>query len=658
MRLLFKKILVANRGEIACRIMRTANRMGIKVVAVYSDADKHAKHVKIADEAVYVGPSQSSQSYLLIQKIIDAAKQTSAEAIHPGYGFLSENAEFVRAVEAAGLVFIGPDAHAIEMMGDKITSKKIAKEAGVSIVPGSEGAISEIEEAKSESFRIGYPVMIKASSGGGGKGMRVVEREEELEAAMQAAMNEARSSFGDDRVFIEKFVTQPRHIEIQVLADTHGNVIFLGERECSIQRRHQKVIEEAPSCLLSPQTRKAMGQQAIALSKAVNYRSAGTVEFIVGANEDFYFLEMNTRLQVEHPVTELVYNVDLVSLMIEIAAGQKLALEQDSVLANGWAMEARIYAEDSQRGFLPSIGQLIEYKEPFLEKIRVDSGVQEGNHITMFYDPMVAKIVSHGTDRAECITKLSKALDHYKISGVETNIQFLSAILLDKDFNSGSITTNFIDDKFGGKFIPLKPDKELEKKFLALSAAILMPVFYQSYPEEPNKAVNILQISYGEYFVADWRNYDGTHVVTIDGRQYEVTGQVTKSMTLFTGQINGEDMPVKVSREYNKVTLFAGPYSIMIRILPAIADNLIKFMPEPNLLSGTLKVTAPMPGMLTKLLVSEGDRLFSGQQVAIIEAMKMENSLRCEIDCIVESVHVKEGDLLNVDDLILSLTEN
>ena len=657
MSVLFNKILVANRGEIACRIIRTAHELGIKVVAVYSEADKHSKHVRLADEAVYIGLSPSVQSYLLIDKIIEVAKLTSAEAIHPGYGFLSENAEFVSAVEAAGLVFIGPDAYAIEMMGDKITSKNIAMEAGVSVVPGSEGAVSDIKQAKAESRRIGYPVMIKASSGGGGKGMRIVEQEEDLESSMHAAMNEARSSFGDDRVFIEKFVTQPRHIEIQVIADTHGNVIHLGERECSIQRRHQKVIEEAPSCFLSSKIRLAMGQQAIALAKAVNYRSAGTVEFIVGANEDFYFLEMNTRLQVEHPVTELVYNVDIVSLMIEIAAGKQLSIGQDEVEAKGWAMEARIYAEDSQKGFLPSIGQLIEYKEPILDKIRIDSGVHEGDHITMFYDPMVAKIIGYGIDRPECIANLSKALDQYKISGVETNIQFLSAILLDENFNLGDITTDFIECKFGGKFNPFKPDAELEKKFLALAAAILMPVIYQSNPTKINKATNILQISNGHYFLTDWRNYEGTHVITIDNRQYEVTGQVTKSMTLFTGQINGEDMPVKVNRIYNKVRLVSGPYSIMVTILPAIAENVIEFMPAPNLLSGTLKVTAPMPGMLTKLLVSDGEHLYAGQQVAIIEAMKMENSLRCEIDCIVERVHVSEGDLLNVDDLILSLGE-
>ena len=653
----FKKILVANRGEIACRIIRTAHDMGIKAVAVYSDADKYAKHVRMADEAIYIGPSPTSQSYLRIEKIIDAAKLTSAEAIHPGYGFLSENAEFVSAVEAAGIIFIGPTVHAIEMMGDKITSKKIAQEAGVSVVPGSKGAISDIQKAKAECMKIGYPVMVKASSGGGGKGMRVVEREEELQLSIQAAMNEARSSFGDDRVFIEKFVQQPRHIEIQIIADAYGNMIFLGERECSIQRRHQKVIEEAPSCLISQETRMAMGQQAISLAKAVNYRSAGTVEFIVGADEEFYFLEMNTRLQVEHPVTELVYDVDLVSLMIKIAAGEKLDIKQSDIKADGWAIEARVYAEDSERGFLPSIGQLVEYKEPGLEKIRIDSGVQEGNHITMFYDPMVAKIISYGADRTEGIANLSKALNHYKISGVETNIQFLSAILMDENFQSGDITTNFIEEKFGGTFVPLTPHLELKKKLLALSAAILMPVFYQSYPEKQNKGQNILQISHEEYFLADWNYFEGTHIITIDNVQYEVTGQVTKSMSLFTGQVDGEDLTVKVSRVFNKIKLVHGPYAIEVNILPSKAYDVIAFMPAPNLFAGALKVLAPMPGMLTKLLVSEGDILFSGQQVAIIEAMKMENSLRCEIDCVVDRIHVTEGDLLNVDDLILSLSE-
>ena len=651
----FSKILVANRGEIACRIIKTAHNMGIKVVAIYSDADKYAKHVSMADEAVYIGPSPSAQSYLLIDKIIEVAKQTSAEAIHPGYGFLSEKAEFVRSVEAAGIVFIGPDAHAIEMMGDKITSKKLAQKAGVSIVPGSKGAVTDVAKAKLESNRIGYPVMIKASSGGGGKGMRVVANETELEAAMQAAMNEARSSFGDDRVFIEKFVQQPRHIEIQILADSFGNIIFLGERECSIQRRHQKVIEEAPSSLLSSKTREAMGQQAISLARAVNYRSAGTVEFIVGANEDFYFLEMNTRLQVEHPVTELVHDVDLVSLMIKIAAGERLSLTQEQVKARGWAMEARIYAEDSPRGFLPSIGQLRKYVEPDLKEIRIDSGVLEGSHITMFYDPMISKIIAFGKDRGAAIKALSSALDVYQISGVETNIQFLNAILSDEDFKSGDITTAFIDEKFDGKFVPREPSGDLRDLMLALAAAISPLLIGEGDTKQKIPVSHLLLIEASQAYPFTWHMIDNHPIVTHNGKKYVIDGPISKSMNLFVGTINTQQLAIKIERDYHQLKLSAGAFQLNVALLPALAEILIQYMPEKVANSGGLKISAPMPGMLTKLLVSEGDILFAGQEVAIMEAMKMENSLRCDMDSIVEKVHVSEGDLLNVDDLILTL---
>ena len=657
MSLVFNKILVANRGEIACRIIRTAHDMGIKVVAIYSDADKYARHVKLADEAVYVGPSPSAQSYLLINKIIEVAKQTSVQAIHPGYGFLSENAEFVQAVEAAGIVFIGPDAHAIEMMGDKITSKKLAEEAGVSIVPGSEGAVTNITDAKTESSRIGYPVMIKASSGGGGKGMRVVKGESELEPSMQAAMNEARASFGDDRVFIEKFIEQPRHIEIQILADAYGNTIFLGERECSIQRRHQKVIEEAPSSLLSQKTREAMGQQAIALAKAVNYRSAGTVEFIVGVDEDFYFLEMNTRLQVEHPVTELVYGVDLVSLMIKIASGEELKVSQEQVKANGWAVEARIYAEDSVRGFLPSIGQLRNYKEPEIDSIRIDSGVLEGSHIAMFYDPLIAKIIAHGKDRKTAISELSDALDRYQIFGIETNMQFLNAILLDKDFIAGNITTAFIDKKFDGKFIPLEPEGQTRDLLLALAAGIMPQFVRQNKSDQRAKVSYLLKVEGSEIYLFDWQIIDGNAIVTHGAEQYRITGDAQKSVSIFVGSVNEHKLAVKIENDYHRLQLSMGPYQMRATLLPAVAQNVIEYMPEKSSHSGLLKVSAPMPGLLTRLMVSEGDNLFAGQEVAIMEAMKMENSLRCEIDCIVKSIHAKEGDLLNVEDLIISLSE-
>ena len=454
---MFSKILIANRGEIACRIMRTAKLMGISTVAVYSDADAGTPHVTMADEAVNIGPAPSAQSYLRGDAIIEAAKSTGAEAIHPGFGFLSENAEFVAAVEAAGLAFIGPGTEAIRVMGDKIESKALAKKAGVSTVPGTEGEVADVDVALKAAADIGYPVMVKASAGGGGKGMRVIESADDLADGMRAAMSEAQTAFGDSRVFIEKFVVQPRHIEIQLIADQHGNIVYVGERECSIQRRHQKVIEEAPSPFISAETRAAMGQQAVELARAVNYRSAGTVEFIVGADQDFYFLEMNTRLQVEHPVTEMVYGLDLVEKMIRVAAGEELGLTQDDIVAKGWAIEARVYAEDPSRGFLPSIGQLVRYREPAGEGVRVDSGVEEGGEISMYYDPMIAKLVAYAPDRDAAIDRLHLALDHYEIDGIACNRQFLSAVLENEAFRSGKLTTGFIAEEFDGDFVAEAP---------------------------------------------------------------------------------------------------------------------------------------------------------------------------------------------------------
>ena len=467
---LFSKLLIANRGEIACRVMRTAKALSIATVAVYSDADAAAPHVLMADEAVHIGPSPSRDSYLLVDRIIQAAKDTGAEAIHPGYGFLSENARFVEAVQAAGLTFVGPDVHAIKVMGDKIGSKALARSAGVSCVPGTDGAVSDIDEAMAEAEKIGYPVMVKASAGGGGKGMRVIESATDMADGMRAAMNEARNAFGDDRVFIEKFVVKPRHIEIQVLADTHGNAVYLGERECSVQRRHQKVIEEAPSSFISEETRRAMGEQAVALAKAVQYRSAGTVEFIVGSDQDFYFLEMNTRLQVEHPVTEEVYGLDLVEMMLRVAAGETLPMQQADITPKGWSIEARLYAEDSARGFLPSTGQLLRYRVPVGEGVRADSGVAEGGMISMFYDPMIAKLIATAPTRPEAIDKLRLALDHYQVAGVATNRQFLSSILADADFRSGDITTGFIAEKYGDAFVAEVPEAALCENLAALAA--------------------------------------------------------------------------------------------------------------------------------------------------------------------------------------------
>ncbi|MEC7237995.1 MAG: acetyl-CoA carboxylase biotin carboxylase subunit, partial [Pseudomonadota bacterium] len=469
---MFKKILIANRGEIACRIMRTARRMGIATVAVYSDADAGTPHVMMADEAVHIGGSASADSYLRGERIIDAARQTGAEAIHPGFGFLSENAGFVAEVEAAGLVFIGPDTKAIAVMGDKIESKALAKSAGVSTVPGTEGEVDDVEVGLKAAAEIGYPVMVKASAGGGGKGMRVISSADELPDGMRAAMSEAQTAFGDSRVFIEKFVVQPRHIEIQLLADQHGNIVYVGERECSIQRRHQKVVEEAPSPFISPETRAAMGQQAVELARAVGYRSAGTVEFIVGADQDFYFLEMNTRLQVEHPVTEMVYGLDLVEKMIRVAAGEELGLTQDDIVANGWAVEARVYAEDPARGFLPSIGQLLRYREPAGDGVRVDSGVDEGGEISMYYDPMIAKLVAHAPTREAAIDRLHLALDHYEIDGITSNRQFLSAVLENGSFRSGDLTTGFIEAEFDGDFVA-EPPADGAAGLVALGTAVV-----------------------------------------------------------------------------------------------------------------------------------------------------------------------------------------
>ena len=483
---MFKKILIANRGEIACRIMRTARRMGIATVAVYSDADAGTPHVMMADEAVHIGGAASADSYLRGERIIAAAKETGAEAIHPGFGFLSENAGFVAEVEAAGLVFIGPGTKAIAVMGDKIESKALAKSAGVSTVPGTEGEVDDVEVGLKAAAVIGYPGMVKASAGGGGKGMRVIESADDLPDGMRAAMSEAQTAFGDSRVFIEKFVVQPRHIEIQLLADQHGNIVYVGERECSIQRRHQKVVEEAPSPFISPETRAAMGGQAVELAGAVGYRSAGTVEFIVGADQDFYFLEMNTRLQVEHPVTEMVYGLDLVEKMIRIAAGEELGLTQDDIKADGWAVEARVYAEDPARGFLPSIGQLVRYREPAGEGVRVDSGVDEGGEISMYYDPMIAKLVAHAPTREAAIDRLHLALDHYEIDGIVSNRQFLSAVLENESFRSGDLTTGFIDAEFEGDFVAGLPSESAVARLVALGTAIVALQMEERHVGDPD----------------------------------------------------------------------------------------------------------------------------------------------------------------------------
>ena len=658
---MFKKILIANRGEIACRIMATAQKMNIKTVAVYSDADAAAPHVEMADEAVHIGAAPSKESYLLGDVIIQAALDCGAEAIHPGYGFLSENAGFVEAVQKAGLTFIGPDVRAIRVMGDKIESKALAQSASVSCVPGTDGAVSDVDEAVAAAASIGYPVMVKASAGGGGKGMRVVHNEAELPEAMRAAMTEAANAFGDDRVFIEKFVVSPRHIEIQVLGDRHGNVIYLGERECSVQRRHQKVVEEAPSSFISDATRQAMGAQAVELARAVDYVSAGTVEFIVGADQDFYFLEMNTRLQVEHPVTEQVYGLDLVEQMLKIAAGEALKLKQSDIRAKGWSIEARLYAEDSARGFLPSTGQLRRYSEPQGKGIRADSGVREGGMISMFYDPMIAKLIATAPTRAEAIDSLRLALDHYQIAGVATNRQFLSSILDDADFRAGNITTGFIAEKYGDAFTPSLPTGTKAQNLMALAIAFhgRAQARLQDSGEADKEFVLLCREIDDTPIMASWRPEAGGDRVSIDGKTLYVNGLLDQPLhrtgILFDGSVNEKTMAVQISPENHRYTLYSGADSLSVEIYPARAADLLGHMPPPQQGAGQDKVCAPMPGLLTRLMVEVGEVIEAGQNVAVIEAMKMENTLAAQIRGTVLEISANVGDNLNVDDVILSL---
>ena len=650
---MFSKILIANRGEIACRIIKTARKMNIATVAVYSDADANTPHVKMADEAYHIGGSASADSYLKADKIIEVAKQTGAEAIHPGFGFLSENAAFVAAVEAAGIAFIGPASYAIEVMGDKIESKKLAGDAGVSCVPGTPDAVSDIEEATKAAAEIGYPVMVKASAGGGGKGMRVIETEAELADGMRAAMNEARNAFGDDRVFIEKFVVRPRHIEIQILADGKGGAVYLGERECSIQRRHQKVLEEAPSPFISPETRKAMGEQAVALAKAVEYRSAGTVEFIVGADQDFYFLEMNTRLQVEHPVTEMVYGLDLVEWMIRVAAGESLTLQQSDITPKGWAMEARLYAEDPERDFLPSIGQLLRYREPEGEGVRVDSGVEEGGAISMFYDPMIAKLISFADTREEAITRLEAALDDYEIKGIQSNRQFLSAVLENEHYRKGDITTGFIASEFADGFQPSIPAGDVYNSLITMALSAVWEAEARHHHGEPENhyvitdqagTVTEAQIGFGA---------EGELGVVIADACYVISDIAEDGANHLI--INDAPFAAQMQRDNHHVTLTKGSHRVHFTLYPARAAGYLSHMPVVDENAGADEVIAPMPGLLTSLLVKAGDEVQKGQNVAIIEAMKMENMLQAEASGTVKSVHAKEGDNLNVEDLILTL---
>jgi propionyl-CoA carboxylase alpha chain len=657
----FDKILIANRGEIACRVIRTCKRMGIKTVAVYSEADADALHVRQADEKVFIGPPPSAQSYLLIDKIVEACKQTGAQAVHPGYGFLSEKQEFQKALAAAGIVFIGPDALAIHAMGDKIESKKLALKAGVSTVPGFLEAIPNAEEAVKIARKVGYPVMIKASAGGGGKGMRIAFNDEEAREGFGSATSEAKSSFADDRVFIEKYVEEPRHIEIQLIADGHGNCIYLWERECSIQRRHQKVIEEAPSPFLDAKTRKAMGEEAVALAKAVKYKSAGTVEFIVDKNRKFYFLEMNTRLQVEHPVTELITGLDLVELMIRVAAGEKLPFAQKDVKLNGWAVEARLYAEDPFRNFLPSTGRLVKYREPVPgPDVRVDTGVYEGGEISMFYDPMIAKLCSYGKTRNDAIARMRRALDEFYVRGVSNNVPFLAALMAHPRFVAGRLTTNFIAEEFKGGFsTAFLPPRD--PAVLAAVAAVVDRVQAQraamasgklaghATPVQDTRVVMLNRHPIALTVTGDAGDFE----IETEGRKIAVDTAWKPGEPLVHAKVDGHHIVVQVDAVGAGWRLsHAGGQAEALVLTPRQAE-LYALMPVKAAPDTSKFLLSPMPGLLVSVAVSEGQEIKAGEALAVVEAMKMENVLRAGRDGTVQTLHAKPGDSLRVDQKIL-----
>ena len=665
---MIKKILIANRGEIACRVIKTARKMGIKTVAVYSDADRNALHVEMADEAVHIGPAPSSQSYIVIDKILDAIRKTGADAVHPGYGFLSENAAFAEALEKEGVAFIGPPVGAIQAMGDKITSKKLAAAAGVSTVPGHMGLIADADEAVTISRSIGYPVMIKASAGGGGKGMRIAWNDEEAREGFQSSKNEAKSSFGDDRIFIEKFVTEPRHIEIQVLGDKHGTVLYLGERECSIQRRNQKVIEEAPSPFLDAATRKAMGEQAVALAKAVNYCSAGTVEFIVdGKANQFYFLEMNTRLQVEHPVTELITGIDLVEQMIRVAGGEKLSFGQQDVMLNGWAIESRLYAEDPYRNFLPSIGRLTRYRPPVEGRrddgtvVRNDTGVFEGGEISMYYDPMIAKLCTWAPDRLTAIDAMSAALDGFEVEGIGHNLPFLSAVMGQERFRSGRLTTAYIAEEFKDGFTGVQPG-EGEARSLAAIATFINRIREARATEISGTIGNHRRVL-GKDWVVTLGGFtlpvtlesgsEGECVRFEDGSVLEVSGGWQPGDPFAEFTVGGQRMGVKISRSGTGFRLRFKGMDLIAHVREPHVAALAKLMPVKLPPDTSRMLLCPMPGVITSVLVSAGDTVEAGQALATVEAMKMENILRAEKRSVVKTVAVKAGQSLAVDELIM-----
>ncbi|MBN9241547.1 MAG: acetyl/propionyl/methylcrotonyl-CoA carboxylase subunit alpha [Mesorhizobium sp.] len=667
---MFKKILIANRGEIACRVIKTARKMGIATVAVYSDADRDAVHVEMADEAVHIGPPAAAQSYLVAEKIIQACKDTGAEAVHPGYGFLSERASFCAALEKEGIVFIGPKVKAIEAMGDKIESKKFANAAKVSTVPGYLGVIENADHAETIADEIGYPVMIKASAGGGGKGMRIAWSKDEVRDGFERARSEAKSSFGDDRVFIEKFVVEPRHIEIQVLADGHGNAVYLGERECSIQRRNQKVVEEAPSPFLDEKTRAAMGEQAVALAKAVDYQSAGTVEFIVDKNKNFYFLEMNTRLQVEHPVTELVTGVDLVEQMIRVAAGEKLAIGQKDVTLTGWAVESRLYAEDPYRNFLPSIGRLTRYRPPEEGKfgdvvVRNDTGVTEGSEISMFYDPMIAKLCTWAPTRAEAIDAMSEALDEFVVDGIEHNIPFLSALMQHPRWREGRLSTGFIAEEYPDGFAPIVPGAGDKAVLAAIATAVellrrerldrltgrLAP---HSGALKTEWVVKIgedrLAVSVRDGMVSIPMEID---VSVEGGKPFTVASEWRPGEAVWRGTVGGRAVAAQLRPLPNGLRIAWKGMSVAAHAMLPRTAELERLMPVKLPPDTSRLLLCPMPGLVVSIAVVEGQEVKAGEMLAVVEAMKMENVLRAERDLVVAALKAKPGDSLAVDAVIM-----
>ena len=663
---MFDKILIANRGEIACRVIKTAKQMGIKTVAVFSDADRNALHVQMADEAVNIGPPPANQSYIDIEKVISAVKKTNAQAVHPGYGFLSENAKFAQSLSDIGVTFIGPPENAIESMGDKITSKKIAQEAGVNTVPGYMGVIKDEDEALSISEKIGYPVMIKASAGGGGKGMRIAWNDSEVKEGFQSSKNEAASSFGDDRIFIEKFVTQPRHIEIQVLADTKGNCIYLGERECSIQRRNQKVVEEAPSSFLDEKTRRKMGEQACNLAKAVGYSSAGTVEFIVDKDKNFYFLEMNTRLQVEHPVTELITGIDLVEQMILVAAGKPLSITQKDIKLTGWAIESRLYAEDPYRNFLPSIGRLTRYRPPAEIKdkhsiVRNDTGVYEGGEISMYYDPMIAKLCTWAPDRAKAIEQMRIALDRFEVEGIGHNLPFLSAVMDHKKFISGKITTAFIAEEYSEGFTGVDLNDDKIKDLAACAAAMnrvaeIRRTKISGRMDNHERRVGddwVVQVAGKVFLVHVLADTAGADVIFEDETSIRVSGDWLPGKKLANMTAGNKNLVIKINKVTGGFRMRTRGADLKVLVRTPRQAELSKHMQEKLPPDTSKMLLCPMPGLLVKIDVEIGQEVQEGQPLCTVEAMKMENILRAERKGVVAKINSSVGDSLAVDDIIL-----